>query len=174
MSGEIHVIGLISDTHGMVRAFASEWLRLNDTPQHPALEKLTKNGEKFPSDSAALRDAMRTESEHVYERAFFADGPSFRALLTGTEAYVESGTEATTWARSWLDGWYGPTSSTGPQPAVCLAWAAFSRRSAGVALASWGLVRANAATPATRMATTPNATFRLRRLLAIFRWSSTR
>jgi hypothetical protein len=75
--------------HGMVRAFASEWLRLNDTPQHPALEKLTKNGEKFPIDSDALRDAMRTESEHVYERAFFADGPSFRTLLTGTEAYVD-------------------------------------------------------------------------------------
>jgi hypothetical protein len=75
--------------HDMVRAFASSWLRLNDTPQHPSLEKLTKNGEKFPNDSGALRSAMRTEVEHVYERAFFADGPSFRALLTGTDAYVD-------------------------------------------------------------------------------------
>lgn len=75
--------------HDMVRAFASSWLRLNDTPQHPALEKLTKNADKFPLDSDQLRDAMRTESEHVYERAFFADGKSFEALLTGTDAYVD-------------------------------------------------------------------------------------
>jgi hypothetical protein len=75
--------------HDMVRAFASSWLRLNDTPQHPSLEKLTKNGEKFPIDSDELRVAMRTESEHVYERAFFDDGPTFQTLLTGRDAYVD-------------------------------------------------------------------------------------
>jgi len=75
--------------HDMVRTFASSWLRLNDTPQHPSLEKLTKNGEKFPIDSDELRTAMRTESEHVYERAFFGDGPTFQTLLTGRDAYVD-------------------------------------------------------------------------------------
>jgi hypothetical protein len=73
----------------MVRAFASSWLRLNDTPQHPSLEKLTKNGEKFPLDSPELRTAMRTESEHLYERAFFEAGQTFASLLTGTDAYVD-------------------------------------------------------------------------------------
>jgi len=73
----------------MVRDFASQWLRLNDTPQHPSLEKLSKNADKFPLDSAELRTAMRTESEQLYERAFFEDGGSFESLLTGTRAYVD-------------------------------------------------------------------------------------
>jgi hypothetical protein len=73
----------------MVRDFASRWLRLNDTPQHPALEKLSKSAEKFPLDSAELRTAMRAESEQLYERAFFEDGGSFTSLLTGTSAYVD-------------------------------------------------------------------------------------
>jgi len=71
----------------MVRAFASSWLKLNDTPQHPSLEKLTKNGDKFPLDNPELRSAMRTESEHLYERAFFEEG--FASLLTSTDAYVD-------------------------------------------------------------------------------------
>ena len=74
--------------HEMVRAFASQWLRLNDTPQHPSLEKLSKNADKFPLDSPELRTAMRSESEHLYERALF-EGGGFAALLTGTDAYVD-------------------------------------------------------------------------------------
>jgi Protein of unknown function (DUF1592)/Protein of unknown function (DUF1588)/Protein of unknown function (DUF1595)/Protein of unknown function (DUF1585) len=75
--------------HAMVRDFASRWLRLNDTPQHPALEKLTKNAEKFPLDSPELRRAMRTESEQLYERAFFDPDSSFAKLLTEPRAYVD-------------------------------------------------------------------------------------
>lgn len=75
--------------HAMVRAFASRWLRLNDTPQHPALEKLTKNADQFPLDSPELRRAMRTESESLYERSFFEPDGSFAALLTEPRAYVD-------------------------------------------------------------------------------------
>ncbi len=73
----------------MVRDFASRWLRLNDTPQHPALEKLAKDAAKFPLDSPELRRAMRTESEALYERAFFDPDGSFAALLTAPRAYVD-------------------------------------------------------------------------------------
>jgi hypothetical protein len=76
--------------HDMVRRFASTWLRLDATPKHPALESLSKNSDKFPSDSPALRQAMRLESEHLYERAFFEAGGSFASLLTSTDAYVDS------------------------------------------------------------------------------------
>lgn len=72
----------------MVRAFASQWLRLNDTPMHPSLEKLSKNTDKFPLDRPELRSAMRRESEQLYERAFF-DGGGFAELVGGTSAYVD-------------------------------------------------------------------------------------
>jgi len=77
--------------HDMVRAFASSWLKLDDTPKHPALEKLSKDATKFALDSPALRSSMRTESESLYEHAFFDAGGSFTSLLTSTDAYVDSG-----------------------------------------------------------------------------------
>lgn len=73
----------------MVRRFASAWLKLDATPKHPALESLSKNADKFPLDSPELRQAMRRESEALYERAFFESGGSFTSLLTATDAYVD-------------------------------------------------------------------------------------
>jgi hypothetical protein len=75
------------EAHDMVRRFASGWLKLDATPKHPALEKLSKDAEKFPLDSPALRGAMRAEAEALYERALF-EGGGFLALLTSTDAYV--------------------------------------------------------------------------------------
>ena len=74
----------------MVRRFASDWLKLDSTPKHPSLEKLTKNSDKFPLDSPDLRASMRLESESLYERAFFDAGGSFASLLTSTDAYVDA------------------------------------------------------------------------------------
>jgi hypothetical protein len=74
----------------MIRRLASTWLKLDDTPQHPSLEKLTKDKQRFPLDSPELRSAMRQETEALYERVFFQGEGSFRKLLTTTEAYVNA------------------------------------------------------------------------------------
>jgi hypothetical protein len=74
----------------MVRRFASDWLKLDSTPKHPALEKLSKDAAKFALDSPELRASMRLESESLYEHAFFEAGGSFTSLLTSTDAYVDS------------------------------------------------------------------------------------
>jgi hypothetical protein len=73
----------------MVRRFASSWLELDPTPQHPALEMFAKSAQRFPFDNAALRTALRAETESLYERIFFEPGGSFRALLTTHQAYVD-------------------------------------------------------------------------------------
>jgi hypothetical protein len=72
----------------MVRRFASNWLGLDATTLHPALETIAKNKTKFAYDSAALRAAMRKETEGLYEHVFFEKNGSFKALLTSTDAYV--------------------------------------------------------------------------------------
>ena len=74
----------------MIRRLASSWLKLDDTPQHPSLEKLTKDKQRFPMDSPELRTAMRKETEALYERVFFQGEGSFKKLLTSTEAYVNA------------------------------------------------------------------------------------
>ena len=74
----------------MIRRLASTWLKLDDTPQHPSLEKLTKDKQRFPMDSPELRAALRTETEALYERVFFQGEGSFNKLLTTTEAYVNA------------------------------------------------------------------------------------
>jgi hypothetical protein len=74
----------------MIRRLASTWLKLDDTPQHPSLEKLTKDKQRFPMDSPELRSAMRKETEALYERVFFQGEGSFKKLLTSTEAYVNA------------------------------------------------------------------------------------
>ncbi|MFZ5891945.1 MAG: DUF1592 domain-containing protein [Myxococcota bacterium] len=72
----------------MARRFASRWLGLDAEVKHPALEDLPKSAQRFPFDGPELRAALRTETEALYERAFFADGPSFKNLLTTRDAYV--------------------------------------------------------------------------------------
>ncbi|HET9957954.1 MAG TPA: DUF1592 domain-containing protein [Polyangiaceae bacterium] len=74
----------------MARRFASRWLGLDAETKHPALEDLPKSAERFPFDGTKLRAALRTETEALYERAFFAEGDSFRALLTSRDAYVNA------------------------------------------------------------------------------------
>jgi hypothetical protein len=72
-----------------IRRFASAWLDLDKTNLHPALELLQKDAARFPDDSPALRQSMRTESEALYERAFFRGPQGFSWLMTTTEAYVD-------------------------------------------------------------------------------------
>jgi len=72
----------------MVRRFASTWLGLDATTLHPAIETIDKNKTKFAYDTPGLRDAMRQETESLYEHAFFEKNGSFKALLTSTDAYV--------------------------------------------------------------------------------------
>lgn len=95
----------------MVRRFASGWLELDPTPTHVALEKLVKSAARYPFDTPELRVAMRAESEALFERAFFDEGGSFKAVLTSRKAYlngplaqlygVAGPASATTWA--WVD-----------------------------------------------------------------------
>jgi hypothetical protein len=72
----------------MVRRFASNWLGLDATTLHPALEMVDKNKTKFAYDNAGLRAGFRKETESLYEHVFFEKNGSFKALLTSTEAYV--------------------------------------------------------------------------------------
>jgi hypothetical protein len=74
----------------MIRRLASSWLKLDDTPQHPSLEKLSKDKQRFPMDSPELRSAMRREIEALYERVFFQGEGSFKQLFTTTQAYVNA------------------------------------------------------------------------------------
>ena len=99
-SGELDTLGgmeaqaerLLDDPRArqMIRRLASSWLKLDDTPQHPSLEKLTKDKQRFPMDSPELRTALRQETEALYERVFFQGEGSFKQLFTTTEAYVNA------------------------------------------------------------------------------------
>jgi hypothetical protein len=89
----------------MVKRFASSWLELDATPTHVALEQLLKSPTRYPFDSPALRTAMRTESEALFERAFFDEQGSFKAVLTSRKAYVNGPLAS-------LYGVTGPTTPT--------------------------------------------------------------
>lgn len=83
---------LLSDARGheMIRRFASNHLGLDAKPSHPSLEMLTKDATKYPLDSPALRLAMRGESEALFERAFFDEQGSFKALMSSKKARVNA------------------------------------------------------------------------------------
>jgi len=89
---QTHAERLLADPRArqMVRRFASNWLGLDATTLHPALETIDKNKTKFAYDNPGLRAAMRTETESLYEHAFFEKNGSFKALLTSTDAYVNA------------------------------------------------------------------------------------
>jgi len=93
-----------------VRRFASNWLEFDGNQHHPPIEQFDKNTKRFPFDGAPLRAAWRQESEALYERVFFEQQGSWKALMTSTEAYV-NGPLATL---------YGLTS--GPKTATEFAW----------------------------------------------------
>lgn len=88
----LHATRMLEDprARAVVRRFASAYLDLDATPQHPRLEELPKSEERFPFDSPSLRSAMRRESEALFERVFFDEGGSFPALLSSNMAYVNS------------------------------------------------------------------------------------
>jgi hypothetical protein len=74
--------------HKMVRSFASDWMELNGTVHHPAIESFEKDAKRFPFDGPALRAAWRADTESLYEKVFFEMNGSFKALMTSTQAYV--------------------------------------------------------------------------------------
>jgi hypothetical protein len=96
--------------HELTKAFAASYLTIDATVKLPALEALPKDPARFPFDSPALRSAMRTESEALYESIFYAAGGSFSKLMTSTDAYVNQP----------LAELYGV--SNGPQDATTFAW----------------------------------------------------
>ncbi|MBL8952519.1 MAG: DUF1592 domain-containing protein [Myxococcaceae bacterium] len=98
---------LLADPRGRtsIRRIASTYLGLDKSPTHPSLEMLTKDAAKYPLDSPALRLAMRGESEALFERAFFDEQGSFKALMTSKKARVNA-----TLAR--LYGVAGPANDT--------------------------------------------------------------
>ena len=107
--------------HAAVKRFASQWLSLDATTRQPSIESVPKSAALFPYDSLALRAAMRTESEALYERVFYKPGSSFAELMTTTDAYV-NGPLATL---------YGVTG--GPTTAAQFAWTTLdSQKRAGL------------------------------------------
>jgi len=77
--------------HDMVRAFASSWLKLDDTPKHPALEEAQQRRDEVCArqPGVAQLDAHRI-GKLVRARLLRRRG-SFTSLLTSTDAYVDSG-----------------------------------------------------------------------------------
>lgn len=70
-----------------VQRFFSSWLQLDGGQLHHALEDTDKDAGLFPNYDAALRTAMRVESEAFVRRAFFESG-RFDELFSGNYAYV--------------------------------------------------------------------------------------
>jgi hypothetical protein len=73
--------------HAIVKDFGASYAGINATLALPALETLPKDDQHFSYDDAALRAAMRTETEALFERIFYGSG-SFSDLMTSTDAYV--------------------------------------------------------------------------------------
>lgn len=67
-----------------------DWLELDGTHKHAALEDVPKNAEVYPEDSPALREAMRTETRALVERVLFEGDGRLETLLTTTDAYVNA------------------------------------------------------------------------------------
>lgn len=77
--------------HTIVRHFGASYAGINPTVSLPALETLPKDPTRFPFDSPALRSAIRTETEALFERVLYGNGGgggSFSELMTTTDAYV--------------------------------------------------------------------------------------
>ncbi len=75
---------------GAVRRFAAEWLELDGSVIHPSLESIAKDKTKFPTDTPALRAAMRTELEALFEDEFFKQGGSLRGVFTSPRSYLNA------------------------------------------------------------------------------------
>lgn len=71
-----------------VQRFMSSWLQLDGGVLHNALEEVEKDPTFYPEFDAALRDAMRTETEAFVRRAFFEEQGSLEDLLSARYAYV--------------------------------------------------------------------------------------
>lgn len=65
-----------------------EWLELNGSSRHAALEVMRADASKYPQDSASLRRAMKTEIEALVDRARTEHRGSVEWLLTTRDAYV--------------------------------------------------------------------------------------
>ncbi|MFO0726303.1 MAG: DUF1592 domain-containing protein [Myxococcota bacterium] len=74
--------------HAIVRHFGSSYAGINATVSLPALESLPKDSTRFPMDDPALRSAIRTETEALFEKVFYQSGDTFSALMTSNDAYV--------------------------------------------------------------------------------------
>jgi hypothetical protein len=92
--------------HALVKSFASSYAGIDATTALPALEDLPKDATRFPYDNLALRQAMRTETEALYDKVFFAPNGSFAEAMTSTDSYV-NGPLATLYGLS-----NGPTDAT--------------------------------------------------------------
>lgn len=74
-------------SRAMFRRFVIDWLELDGTSLHPALEEVVRDNAVFPLDSKVLRSAMRTEVEALVDRVL-DQGGTFSTLLTTRDAYV--------------------------------------------------------------------------------------
>lgn len=67
-----------------------DWLELDGTHKHGALEDVPKSADLYPEDSSELRSAMRTETRALVERVLFEGDGRLETLLTSTDAYVNA------------------------------------------------------------------------------------
>ncbi|MCA9583005.1 MAG: DUF1592 domain-containing protein, partial [Myxococcales bacterium] len=74
---------------GALHHFVAEWLELNGSETHPALEDQPKDPNLFPEMvDPDLREAMRQEVYALVDRVFFEGDAQLSSLFTSTEAYV--------------------------------------------------------------------------------------
>ncbi len=80
---------LLADPRAQARGqqLVWDWMQLDGGALHFSLEESDKREDLYPEYSAALADAMRTETM-AFVGEVLADTASFEQLLTGTRAYV--------------------------------------------------------------------------------------
>ncbi len=67
--------------------FMTAWMELDGTARHVSIEEAVKDPARFPGDNAALRAAVRRETQELVGRVW-EQGGKVDALFTSTDAFV--------------------------------------------------------------------------------------